>query len=238
MSTFLELRLSLPLYMNPSIKLFNVIGSVVIAVCLIPAPLQAQSSQIAQDIDLTFTYTHGFAYESWSEGSEAKEILNRMRSTPEAYVAELDSRFVFPDNANLISYPTLMHENSWLGNLDLLDLFGRMNVGVRSDVVAILVRINAEVTEDIDLIEDEIVNNPPADPYNLKEALEASSSLYRKTLRTAQNMNEPALLRDALERYDSQGFSNNRFIEAYSITVTGSFPPPDTFEVKGGEKQE
>ena len=224
--------------MNPSSKLFNVIVFVVIAVCLIPASLRAQSSQVAKDIDLTFTYTHGFVYESWSEGSEAKEILNRMRSTPGAYIAEIDSRFVFPDNANLISYPTLLNEYNWTGLLGLLDLFGRMNVGVRADVAAILVRINAEVTEDIDLIEDEIINNLPADPYNLKEALAAVSAVYRKTLRTAQSMKEPALLRDALERYDSQGFSNNRFIEAYSIAVTGSFPPPDTFEVQSGKKPE
>lgn len=220
-----------------NLKLHNVVGSVVIAVCLISSPSLAQRSQVAEDIDLTFTYTHGFAHATWSE-SEAKAILNRMRSSPEAYVAEIDSRFVFPDTTNLISYSTLINEYNWTGLLWRLDLLGRMNVGVRGEVVALLVRINTEVTKAIDIIGDEIVNNPPADPLSLYEALEAASSVYRTTLKVVQSMKEPTLLRDAVERYDDQLFDNNRFIEDYSITVTGSFPPPDTFEVKNGKEPE
>ncbi len=185
----------------------------------------AQRSQVADDIDHTFIYTHGFIYETWSN-STAKNILHRMEASPLPYVAEIDRRIAFPTDKNLTHYPGLIAEQNWQGLLGLLSSLGEHNIA-RADILAVFSRVNSEITEDIDLMQKELTTNTHADPSLLKRALLEAEFLYNTLLQNCAILGEPLLLKDAIGRYESQTPFVQRAIREYSIQVTGTFPPSE-----------
>lgn len=188
-----------------------------------PAHLLAQANKVAEDIDRTFGYTHGFIYETWSN-STAEAILDRMSASPSTYIDEIESRFVFPGNDNLTQYPDLINDHNWPGLFGLLSTLGENDIG-KAEVLTALANASSEILEDIDLIQDELLNNPPADPSELQTALKAASFMYIAILQKFARMEDPSLLPEAVEVYDSQVPYVQGIIEEHSLILANNFPP-------------
>lgn len=201
----------------------------VIMICLALSPAIALAqSQVEDDIYLIINEAEGFNIALAT--LDAQEAWGRLTAEPGTYVSAIDALMVFPDNSNLADYPEVINSYNAGALLGFLISLGVQDIGT-PEVLSTLLRLNVDLAEDIDLMQDELANNPPVDPTDLRQALTTAEYLYIKTLQVAELMDDTVLMVNVLAQHGTKGQYVQSFIEGYSEVVAGAYPPTQTLSV-------
>ena len=181
----------------------------------------AQGTQVEEDIDLILVQGPDF-YES---SGPLLEALNRLSASPSVYVDAIEERLSLPDNNNLTNYPDSVELHQTEELLGILSVMGWRNLAT-PEIQTVVNQLYFEVVEDLDLMNESLTNNPPANLAELKHAINSAELILITLLDVIRDFGDSTVLEDALERYENASYRIKPFLEGFSKVISGNFPPP------------